>query len=70
MPVIHFLPAINYKSPKGTYTCPVYKIGTRAGALTTTGLSSNFIIGVDLATNQIPSKWTLMGVALLTMLGT
>ncbi|CAD7966996.1 unnamed protein product [Amoebophrya sp. A25] len=50
------------------YECPLYKTPSRAGTLSTTGLSSNFIIAIKLDTNQKPNYWVLRGVALLTML--
>lgn len=49
------------------YNCPLYKTGIRAGTLSTTGLSTNFIITIFLAAHEKPQYWTLKGVALLSM---
>jgi dynein heavy chain len=47
------------KSSKDShYTCPVYKAPRRTGL--------NFITSVDLRIDDLPSKWTLRGVCLLT----
>ena len=68
MPVIHFLPAADYESHPEDYQCPVYKTSVRAGELSTTGQSTNFILAVDLPTEDVPDSWTLKGTALLCQL--
>jgi dynein heavy chain len=65
MPVIHFLPTNNYVAKEGDYLCPLYKTTSRAGILSSTGLSTNFVVYVDLSSEENPDKWTLLGVALL-----
>jgi dynein heavy chain len=44
---------------------PVYKTTVRAGTLSTTGHSTNFIIAIDIPTkkNQTPEYWILKGAA-------
>ena len=47
---------------------PVYKTSVRAGTLSTTGHSTNFIIGVDCPSTRKPSYWVLKGAAFLCQL--
>ena len=65
VPPIHFLPTIDYVPNPVEYGCPVYKTSVRAGALSTTGLSTNFVLLVELATNKNPSRWVYQGTAML-----
>ena len=51
-PAIHLDPKVDRKLPtKGVYSCPCYKTTTRAGTLSTTGHSTNFVLMVE-----VPSK--------------
>ena len=68
MPVIHFVPTENYKRNVADYEAPLYKTSVRAGVLSTTGASSNFIVPVDIPTDKNPDYWVRMGVALLCAL--
>lgn len=52
------------------YTCPIYKTSLRAGTLSTTGHSTNFIVAASLKTTKPPDYWVLKGVALLCQLDT
>lgn len=70
LPVLHITP--QHTSAPNTaatprYSCPLYKTAGRAGSLTTTGQSSNFVMSVDLP--MLPGTdadhWVLQGVALV-----
>uniref|UniRef100_A0A1I8G1P7 Dynein heavy chain n=1 Tax=Macrostomum lignano TaxID=282301 RepID=A0A1I8G1P7_9PLAT len=48
-----------------SYDCPVYRTARRAGALSSTGHSTNFVCSVRLPATQPQSVWRLRGAALL-----
>lgn len=67
MPTVYFQPTDKYEKLDENYACPVYKTSVRAGVLSTTGQSTNFILAVDIpSANEETSHWTLRGAALLT----
>lgn len=69
MPVIWLDPVTSTEvSEKSTYDCPVYKTSRRAGELSTTGHSTNFVLYLQLASSESSSHWIRRGVALLTQL--
>ena len=45
-----------------------YKTAVRAGVLTTTGASSNYVVSLDIPTERNPDYWVRMGVAALCAL--
>ncbi|AYU77362.1 dynein heavy chain, putative [Leishmania donovani] len=81
LPIIHFEPVMGLESAaKGpsasaaeaaaAYVCPLYKVRTRAGTLSTTGVSTNYVTSLTLPSlDGIPGDhWTLRGVAALCAL--
>ncbi len=67
LPAIHFKPAVNHKQAPSTYACPVYKTAVRKGVLSTTGMSTNYVVPIELpiAAEESEQKWILAGVAAL-----
>ena len=50
---MHLIPVPNRpKSDRCIYTCPIYKTLTRAGTLSTTGHSTNFVMTVELPSDK------------------
>ncbi|TMW63012.1 hypothetical protein Poli38472_005630 [Pythium oligandrum] len=70
MALVHFLPAANVERSKADYPCPVYKTSVRQGTLSTTGISTNFVIAVYLPTDKHPDYWVMNGAAFLLNLDT
>jgi len=64
IPLCWFLPKKNRKKPEtGIYQCPVYKVLSRAGTLSTTGHSTNFVMFMELPSKDSEDKWICAGVA-------
>jgi len=65
LPTIHFRPAVNHKQAPNTYACPVYKTAVRKGVLSTTGMSTNYVVPVEIpiAHTETEDKYILAGCA-------
>eukprot|EP00049_Salpingoeca_infusionum_P016632 m.342064 g.342064 ORF g.342064 m.342064 type:complete len:4133 (+) comp16119_c0_seq2:317-12715(+) len=68
LPVLHMLPAPKFVPPSTHYISPVYKTSARAGVLSTTGHSTNFVVPCHLPSVQHPDYWISKGAALLCQL--
>lgn len=62
--MMQLLPQADRKPPEtGIYNCPVYKVVSRRGTLSTTGHSTNFVMMFEMPTEQEEWRWILAGVA-------
>jgi len=64
VPLIWLVPKTDRLVPsKGIYNCPVYKVVSRAGTLSTTGHSTNFVMYLEYPTEEEEEVWIRAGVA-------
>jgi dynein heavy chain, axonemal len=69
MPVVWFVPCKGRKKPtEGIYNCPVYKVLSRAGTLSTTGHSTNYCLMLEVPSNRDEDSWIRAGVAIFLSL--
>lgn len=53
LPVVHFMPVKDRKvTTKGVYRMPIYKVLSRAGTLSTTGHSTNFVLWIEIPSDR------------------
>lgn len=68
-PIIHLVPQYLREAPlTGIYECPLYKVLSRKGTLSTTGHSTNFVLMLELPTNEPQNVWIKAGVAMFLSL--
>ena len=65
LPVLHIKPVLSLPANDPRYVCPLYKTSIRAGVLSTTGHSTNFVLAILLPSARKQSYWILKGTALL-----
>lgn len=68
MPCIWLKPVITSEyHPVGVYECPLYKTSIRAGTLSTTGHSTNFVVALPIPSDMPSDHWVRRGCAMLCM---
>jgi len=67
LPAVYMKPAVNHKQAPSTYACPVYKTAVRKGVLSTTGMSTNFVVPIEfpIFEHESEQKYILAGCAAL-----
>ena len=70
LPVIRLEPVqvktYNVLTAPDSYPCPFYKTSKRAGVLSTTGHSTNFVMTLGLPSDKHPDHWIRRGTAVLS----
>ncbi|XP_059176449.1 dynein axonemal heavy chain 6-like [Physella acuta] len=65
LPVMHMDPRMDYEPDSALYAAPLYKTSARAGTLSTTGHSTNYVVAVYLPSHNTQDYWIAKGAALL-----
>lgn len=64
LPLMHVFPILDREAGKVQYyQCPMYKVVSRCGTLSTTGHSTNFVMNIELPTKEKEDTWIRAGVA-------
>ncbi|OON20270.1 ATPase family protein, partial [Opisthorchis viverrini] len=63
MPVLHMKPEMDLKPDPKKYVAPLYKTSARAGVLSTTGHSTNFVVEICLPHSMTASYWIEKGMS-------
>ena len=62
--MMHLVPFEDRVPPaEGIYNCPLYKVESRQGTLSTTGHSTNFVMYIELPSKELEDTWIRGGVA-------
>lgn len=65
LPMLHMIPKQNFNPDSTNYIAPLYRTAARAGTLSTTGHSTNFVVTVNLPSNETQHHWISKGAALV-----
>ena len=69
MPMVLLVPAPSRVKPKsGIYNCPVYRVLSRTGQLSTTGHSTNYVMNIEVPSEELEDIWIRAGVAMFLAL--
>lgn len=63
LPVVFWKPVLDWKGKTGVFPCPMYKVLSRKGTLSTTGHSTNFVRDMMVPCIEDPDIWVRAGVA-------
>jgi len=64
MPLLNLIPESERAKPEtGIYDCPIYKVLSRTGTLSTTGHSTNFVMWFEIPSDEEQDIWIRAGVA-------